>query len=405
MAAARTRVGPAAAALTKFEKDFEKSFGEGSLISADKKPFNLVSTGSLDFDQKLGGGIVVGRLHQWWGPGGTFKTTMAMILAANFQKAYPDRMVGWIDMERTFNDFWAEEHGLDLDRRRFRRTKPETAEDVADMAKKMVRTGFFSIIIIDSVGGMIGKTEMEKDADEAAVATVARVVTRMVKQQAVFCDDTGTTMLIINQPRANISGGPKAGNTKGGGNALSHVTTSEGRFRQTAQPPYSIGSGDAAAEVGYQIAVQITRNKIAPKGRTAVFDFFTEETDKFGPVGLDRATEAFTMGTRLGIIEKVGNGNYWQLEGLVKTNGEKQTVTALREHPNLIEKIRAQVLALSAHEVAEALAPVTEEEIDEPGAEGTIDAEFSTGRASRTDMDLDPDALARARTPEKVAAS
>lgn len=385
------------AALAKFETDFAKEFGEGVLSVPKIKAYEVVSTGSLTLDAALGcGGTIAGRITEIWGPPNTGKTTMAMITAANYQQQYPNRVVGWIDVEHSWDDAWAEAHGLDINR--VRKTEPATAQDVSDHAKFMVRSGLFSLIIIDSIGGMIGRSEVEKDADDAAVAEVARVVTRMVKYQAHQLTVHKTGLWIINQPRSNI-GSYGGGSTTGGGNALKHVSTHKIRMRLTNTSPYMVSTKPEDGEAGFEVAAHVERNKVAPPKKVATFGLFNQDTDEWGPMGIDQASEALHLGIRFGIIANLSKGWYQLPDREVKTNGEKKVLNALRESPELVEQIRAEILSRSAEEVTDVL-PDVEEVVDEPEvtSEGS---EF----ARTADVDLEIENLRAASNPQPIEAA
>lgn len=397
-----------AAALAKFEDQFAKEFGAGVLETPKVKPYEVVSTGSLTLDDALGcGGTIVGRITEIWGPPNTGKTTMAMITAANYQEQFSNRIIGWIDVEHSYDDAWAEVHGLNL--LRVRRTRPETAQDVSDHAKFMVRSGLFSLIVIDSIGGMIGRSEKDKDADDAAVAEVARVVTRMVKQQASLLYKHNTGLWIVNQPRSNI-GSYGGGSTTGGGNALKHVSTHKIRMRLTNTSPYLLTSKPEDGEAGFEVAAHVERNKVAPPKKVATFGLFNQDTDRWGPMGIDRASEALRLGIRFGIILNPSKGWYQLPDREVRTNGEAKVLDALRESPELVETIRREILDRRAEEVEEVLAEV-------PAAEGGAEPEetptaeltaatagFKRGGGSADEMDFDADVLRAASNPEPVGA-
>jgi hypothetical protein len=174
---------PSARALAAFDQSFGKRFGESAIRK--KRAYKVVSTGSLSLDAAMGcGGYIVGRITEIWGPESVGKTTLSMIGAANFQRDYPDRLVGWIDMERTFDWDWAEANGLDTGR--IRLIRPRDSEEVSDMTRRMVESGLFSVTVLDSVGGMVTNEEMKLDAQKSSVGTAAKVITRMVKQAAVL---------------------------------------------------------------------------------------------------------------------------------------------------------------------------------------------------------------------------
>jgi recombination protein RecA len=361
---------PSARALAAFDQSFGKRFGESAIRK--KRAYKVVSTGSLSLDAAMGcGGYIVGRITEIWGPESVGKTTLSMIGAANFQRDYPDRLVGWIDMERTFDWDWAEANGLDTGR--IRLIRPRDSEEVSDMTRRMVESGLFSVTVLDSVGGMVTNEEMKLDAQKSSVGTAAKVITRMVKQAAVLGDETGTSLLVINQVRANIS--PFGADTDtGGGFALKHASTHKIRLRRTTTAPYTIGSGDDVVQVGVELAAIVEKNKVAPPRRTATFALFNQYTPQYGPRGIDRAMEAYQIGRRLGIIEEP-KSSFYLLPGDDKPiHGEPKTIKRLRENPEILDKIRKDLLARIADHVAD---EVPEEEPESSG--GTVD--FSDGAA------------------------
>lgn len=350
-------VKASARALSAFDEKFGKRFGETAIRK--KRGYKVVSTGSLTLDMAMGcGGYIVGRICEIWGSEGAHKTTLAIEAARNFQKAFSDRIVGWIDMERTFDWDWAELHGLDPNR--IRVIIPHDSEEVSDMARAMIETGLFSLVVLDSVGGMVTSEEMKNDAEKASVGTAAKVITRMVKQAAVLCDSTDTSMIVINQVRANLSYGGDT--TTGGGFALKHVSTHRIKLRRTSTDPYTIGTGSNQEVVGYEVAATVEKNKVAPPRRVATFAMFNQETKEFGPVGIDRAREAFTVGSRLGVIENTAKG-YYLLPGDDKpTHGESNTIARLRKNPKILEQVRKDMLARIADQVADEIPEDTPED-------------------------------------------
>lgn len=387
---AKPRRSSAQVALARFSEDFEKRFGGGTIRR--QRAYRVVSTGSLDLDFKLGcGGYVVGRISEIWGPESSGKTTLAMIAAANFQREFSTRAVAWIDMERTFDWNWAKAHGVDP--KKLVLMEPENSEDVADMAKMAIRSGLFSLVVLDSVGGMITEEETEKAAEKDSVGTAAKVVTRMVKIAAVQCDDTETTLIIVNQTRANIGFG--GGTTTGGGFALKHVTTHRIKVRRTNKEPYTVGPKADLTTVGVELAATVQKNKVAPPGRTATFALFVAPSDKYGPVGIDQVTEAFTLGTRTGVIGT--HGSWYQLPGVeTRLQGQEAVYGALRADNGLVADVRRLVLERVADQVATD-APLDEAEIAAETGEEELD--FATGGLGEG-FEPDPEILARLASAE-----
>lgn len=355
--------GPSAAALTKFEQRFAKSFGENTLSrSAEVNPYEVISTGSLTLDYRLSvGGIVEGRLNEWWGPDGVGKTTMCIIGMAEAQRKHPEKMVGFIDMEQKFDKAWAVAHGVDLERLYL--YLPQSSEDVADAAKQMVQSGLFSDLVIDSVGAMIPEAEKEKDADESAMGKQAAVVTRMVKMLAVEAAKTGTCVNIINQVRANLSYG--ADTTTGGGFALKHSTTMKFKLKRTNTTPYKVKIGGEDRTVGHELSITIQRNGVGPAYRTAIINLFHTSTDKYGPIGIDVADEAVTVGIDTKVIGQTGG--WYTLPGGERINGKEKVVERLRQDEAMRNAVRVACLASVAGEITEEVAP---EEIPDDAPEG-----------------------------------
>lgn len=348
------------AAERRFEADFTKEFGEGSLHTGKEAlEYEVISTGSIELDIATGvGGLVEGRLTEFWGADGVGKSTMALLAAAEAQVKYPDKRVGWVDMEYSIDLPWVDSHGVDRDR--WYHYQPRSSEDVADAMKKMATSGLFSLIVLDSIGGMIPDAEMEKDADEAVVGKQALVVTRMVKTLTGVAGRTGTAVLLINQVRANLGYG--ADTTTPGGFALKHSTTHKMKFRKSGAPKKMKIDGDEV-QVGQELAIRMERNRVAPPGRTANVMLLNQSTEKFGPIGVDKVDEAFEVGTRFGIIDR--SGAYYTLPVTgERLQGRDDTIKALRSTPEVVAHIRTAAI--------DALKGVVHEESDE-GAEATPD--------------------------------
>lgn len=325
-------------ALNKFMAGFEKSFGSGSIIVPQKPSYETISTGSVGLDQAMGaGGYVEGRMTELWGPPSGGKSTLCSIAAGNAQRKHPDKLVGWIDIERTFDGDWAEKLGMDLNRTHL--VEPVNAEDVADMIKEMLQSGMYSMITLDSIGAMLPKEEFEKDAGQASMGTIAKVITRMVKISAVYAKQYNVALNIINQQRANFGYG--ADTTRPGGFALTHGSTHRLNVKR-GENSYKIGTPPNDVQVGYDIAVRVEKNKIAPPQRQARFRFFNQPTALYGPLGIDRTEEAFTIGSNYGIINRAGA--WYTLPDGERFQGKNPAVIYLKEHPDLVEQIRSEAL-------------------------------------------------------------
>lgn len=347
-------MSPSKAALAKFMTTLEQRHEDVSIRDLKGGPPEVVSSGSLALDYALGsGGWVKGRLNELWGREQTGKSTMLNVSTAAFQKAEPSKLAAWIDVEGTYDLEWAAAHGVDLSENRFVLVQPGNAEEVADLVKELVNAKdngepMFGFITLDSVGAMITQTEKDKDAEEATVAAVAKVITRMVKICSADMGRTGAILNIINQVRANLAYG--ADITRTGGFALGHVTTHRVQFKRTGTKPYMVGGKGDEVQAGQEIAMFIEKNKVAPPRRTAIATFWNQTTEKYGPIGLDVARDVFNTARNIpGIFAR--RSAWFDLPDGSKHNGEDAVVKYLRENAEARKAIREKVLATRAGEV------------------------------------------------------
>ena len=372
-----------------FKERFDKSYGEGSLRTGaeSQAPYGVISTGSLLLDYALGtGGLVEGRLTEWYGWDDVGKTTMALIAVAEAQRKYPDRMVAYIDMENKLDLDWATAHGVDLNR--FWPYWPKTAEDVADATTDFLREHFVSMLVVDSIGSMISRVEMEKQADEATVAVVARIVTRMVKAATSQSRQHKPVVILINQLRSEIRAAGRGGNgtTRPGGNALRFQTTTRLKLSYTAEPAMTAQSHGDTIEVAREIGVQVERNKCGVKGRIAKVKLVSVPTEVHGPLGIDVYDETARLGDTLGLITKAGS--WYTLPGHEKPlQGLKAVATYLQAHQDETDALRAQILSTRASEVTDDLGVPLAFEGELEAVEGP----------SETPGEIDGDALFRSK--------
>jgi recombination protein RecA len=344
--------GPSAAAMRVFEQRFTKAFGDSVTLKREgHAEYDVISTGSLLLDVALGvGGTIKGRLTEIWGPEGVGKTSLALIGIAQAQRANPDKMQGWIDMEQRYDATWAAKLGVDPSRLYL--AEPNSAEDVADIAKAMITSGLMNKIVLDSVGGMVSRDEMEKNAEDATVGQVPKIVTRMVKIAAVEARRHEVDTWIINQVRAKIGSMVRgADTTRGGGFALGHGTTHRMKVRRTGET-LTIGKDDDTVQVGVEIAVKVEKNSVASPGRVARIMLINEATEKYGPIGIDLASEAYTLAMNLELFER--SGNWITFADGERTNGKAAAIEHMRAHSHIITKIREIALKRIAHEVVHA---------------------------------------------------
>jgi recombination protein RecA len=341
-------------AFNSFEEKFTAKFGAAGATRASKmvKP-EIFSTGSIALDYALGvGGIPRGRLISVQGAEACGKTSLSMLAVASAQRSYPNQLAAWVDPEGTFDPDWAATLGVDLDRLVIV-TKPASAEDAADAVHMLVEGSYNSIVVLDSVGAMLGRAEQEALSEDAKVALIARIMTRLAKQVCGLGAQNGTTTWMVNQLRAKIDSSGRAGTTATGGFCLAHMTSVRfdvGRGYDAKTVRKMLIDGEQT-EVGYQAVVRVTKNKLGPRNAPAHVWIYNRPTDQYGPAGIGLAEEALTFGVRLAVIDQ--KGAWYVMPDDTRHNGKPAAVDHLRKNPDLVADIRARAIASLAHEPGE----------------------------------------------------
>lgn len=323
-----------------------KRYGEGRILVRDNvTDYTVTSTGSLSLDLALRvGGWVQGRIHEIMGPEGVSKTTLCAASAREMQKAQPGRAIGFIDMEQTFDWDWAEKQGMLTDDKHFLYALPDNSEDVADQAHAMLETGLISMLIVDSIGGMESKQAFDKEAGDVVMGRNAQVITRLSKRLAVLAQRHKATILLVNQPRANISN-PMGSDISAGPKAMKHSTTTKVRLSRTGEPPMKVKfEGEKDPEVvGTQFRARVERNKVAAAGKSAEYWLINQDTEEYGPVGISQAHETMDIGTYLNVIRQEGGGYYrfpWTENDKERIRGKEKVFEFLRENPERMLQVR-----------------------------------------------------------------
>lgn len=335
--------------LSQLRAQLTKTYGDRVTRRDTMVRPTFISTGSLTLDYALGGGFALKRTHEIVGPEGMGKTSLANLTMANAQRQFRDRAVGIIDMEQAYDFEWATKLGVDISEERFFHLYPNDSEDVSDQISMLLRSGEVSLVVVDSIGGMESRAAFEKKAEESAMGKNAQVISRMVKRVAGLCREYDAAVIFINQYRANI-GSPRGGEKPAGPSALKYNTTTQIKMSRTSEPTKKVSITDAVSkapaelEVSRQLRVKVARNKLVPQGRVADFWFRNVATDKFGPVGIDRADEAITLGIATGAIKRLSTVSYEFPDGSTVKGGRPGVEAAIAERPELVELVRARAL-------------------------------------------------------------
>jgi recombination protein RecA len=338
-------------ALSRFAAGLPKKYGEQRVVG---RPAEFVSTGSLTLDYALRrGGWPVGQIAELVGPPDAGKSTVAIASMASYQRRFPDRGIWYVDIEKTFDETWAQYQGLDItppeDGGTFVHTYPETSEQTSDMMHDACRIpdgsteSLFSLVVVDSIGGMESQKAFDKLAAEDIMGKNAQVITRMVKRTASLARTGRTTALLVNQHRANLSG--YGGDLSAGPKAMQHSTA----IKVTMRP----ASGDNTIRyqkfagnqepVAVKRVAKVDRSKLCAPGSRAEFWINNRQTDAYGPPGINVADEYVTMGLLLAVIQK--RGSFFQIPGADQVQGREALAAQLIANPDLMETVRLGIFA------------------------------------------------------------
>lgn len=336
--------------LAKFRDALVSTYGDRVAPRRDEAvPYEVLSTGSLTVDYALRiGGLVKGREHEIVGAPDSAKTTLVICAMAWAQRKYPRKAVGYIDMEGTFDDAWAIRNGLNIGGD-FDHLYADDSENASDTMRKLVRSGLYSLVVIDSIGAMESRTNLDKPADKTKPGDNAQVISRMVKHLGSLSRTTGTTVILVNQLRANYGG--MGGDVSAGPKPMQHATTTRIAMTSGREEPVKMvfEVGQPAETVSRQFKARVTRSKAVPVDRIGEFWVNNRDTAEYGPAGINVIDEYVSVGIRTGAIEQDGGGNYTLPpakpggDRSPKIKGRGKLVELLRSQPELCEIVRKHI--------------------------------------------------------------
>jgi recombination protein RecA len=141
-------------------QQIEKDFGKGSIMKMSdpaKIEIQTISTGLISLDAALGvGGLPKGRIIEVYGPESSGKTTLALQVVAQAQKA--GGTAAFIDAEHALDPMYAAKIGVDIDSLLV--SQPDYGEQALQIAETLIRSGAIDIIVVDSVAALVPKNEI-----------------------------------------------------------------------------------------------------------------------------------------------------------------------------------------------------------------------------------------------------
>lgn len=320
--------------------DIEKKFGKGSImkLSGEVAKMPHISTGSLDLDICLGiGGVPKGRIVEIYGPESAGKTTVALHILAEAQKA--GGSCAFIDAEHALDPVYAKALGVDIENLII--SQPDTGEQALEITEALVRSGAIDVVIVDSVAALVPKAEIEGEMGDSHVGLQARLMSQAMRKLTGAFNQSGCIGIFINQLREKIGvmfGNPE---TTSGGRALKFYAS----VRLDVRRIDSIKQGDQI--IGNRTRVKTVKNKVAPPFKQAEFDIM------YGK-GIDRIGELIDLGVKNNIVTK--SGAWFSYGDMRLGQGRENAKVTLRENVEAQKEIERKIF--EANEI-----PYIEEEV------------------------------------------
>ena len=341
--------------------NIEKKFGKGSIMRLGDREISdipAISTTSLSLDAAIGvGGIPRGRIIEIYGPESSGKTTLALHIVSEAQKA--GGVAAYIDAEHAMDAEYAGKLGVNIDQLLI--SQPDSGEQALEIAEALVRSNGVDVIVVDSVAALVPRAELDGEMGDSLPGLQARLMSQALRKLAAIVSQSNTCFIFINQIREKIGvmfGSPE---TTTGGRALKFYASVRLDIRRIG----AIKDGDRA--VGNRTRVKVVKNKVAPPFRECEFDIMYGE-------GISREGDVVDLGVNNKVVEK--SGAWFSYKGERLGQGRENAKQTLRDNPEMLQRIE--------NEVRTALGiPVHGAEPTTPEADGTETAEKANRKAAK----------------------
>jgi len=323
-------------------EDIRSKFGEGSIMrlgDSFKAAVEVISTGILPLDVALGiGGLPRGRIVEIFGPEGSGKTTVALHAVAEAQKA--GGVAAFIDAEHALDPRLA--HNLGVDVQSLYIAQPDSGEQALYVLDTLVRSSAVDIVVIDSVAALTPQAEIDGKIGDSQVGLQARLMSYALRRLTSAISKSNCVVVFINQLRAKISTGYSQGpqETTTGGRALKFYSS----VRIEVKRGKGVSKGDDT--IGHELWMKVVKNKQAPPFKTG------HCTLLYGK-GLPKGMSILDMAIDFNVVKR--KGSWLAYKGETLGQGKDTVAQYIEEHPDLMQEISAEVLAVTSEGLSLAL--------------------------------------------------
>ena len=306
----------------------EKQFGKGAIMRLgdnDVQKVEAVSTGCLTLDIALGiGGIPKGRIVEIYGPESSGKTTVALHIVAEVQKA--GGTAAFIDAEHALDPSYASRLGVQLENLYI--SQPDNGEQALDIVETLVRSGAIDVVVVDSVAALTPQAEIDGEMGDSHVGLQARLMSQALRKLTAVTSKSKCSIIFINQLREKVGVVYGSAETTTGGKALKFYAS----IRIDISKTESIKDGSDI--IGNRVKAKIVKNKVAPPFKVAEFDIM------YG-TGISSLGCLIDLAVQNGFIQKSGSWFSYNDEKIGQ--GRDKAIEFLRQHPEISQEIDAKV--------------------------------------------------------------
>jgi recombination protein RecA len=308
--------------------NIEKKFGKGSIMRLGEKEISdipAISTTSLSLDAAIGiGGVPRGRVIEIYGPESSGKTTLALHIVAEAQKA--GGVAAYIDAEHAMDAEYAGKLGVNIDQLLI--SQPDSGEQALEIAEALVRSNGVDVIVIDSVAALVPRAELDGEMGDSLPGLQARLMSQALRKLTAIVASSNTCFIFINQIREKIGvmfGSPE---TTTGGRALKFYSSLRLDIRRIG----AIKDGDRF--VGNRTRVKVVKNKVAPPFHECEFDIVYGE-------GISREGDLIDLGVLHKVVEK--SGAWFSYKGERLGQGRENAKQTLKDNRELLQRVEHDV--------------------------------------------------------------
>ncbi|MBO7722145.1 MAG: recombinase RecA [Kiritimatiellae bacterium] len=312
-------------ALDAVMNQIRKEFGEMAIMrlgNQGSQEIPVISTGSLSLDMALGvGGLPRGRIVECYGQESSGKTTLALHVVANAQKA--GGVAAFIDAEHALDPGYAAKIGVNLDDLIV--SQPNSGEEALTICEQLVKSGALDVVVVDSVAALTPQAEIDGNMGDSHMGLQARLMSQAMRKLTATIAQTKTLLIFTNQVREKIGvmfGNPE---TTPGGKALKFYASCRLQVQR-------IGAikNPAGQVIGNRTRVKVVKNKVAPPFTEAEFDILYS-------CGISYEGSVLDAALARGIVEKRGSWLSFGDEQLAQ--GSLATIEYLKSNPEVTRKI------------------------------------------------------------------